>query len=261
MAPTVPAPGPMVEASPNESLAGRIRTKLTEEFLHVLYPTVYFIVGFNLIMLSTNLILAQYLVRLGNLLLATTSALIVGKAVLVADKMPFIRRFDTAPMIQPILFKTIVYWAFVFVARLLEEAIRYAFEHGTAAGVGAYIVTQFSWHRFAFIQLWILVLFLIYVTAAEFNALLGQGEVGRLLFTQGSTEVKLARRQRIRALIRLSHFAADHTAAELEDPTSAAHRRCLGMIAALAAVPGHRPGTAAGSTGPQGRPAPSPGQG
>lgn len=37
-----------------------------------------------------------------------------GKAVLVAEKMPFMRRFDGAPLIQPILFKTVVYWAFVF---------------------------------------------------------------------------------------------------------------------------------------------------
>jgi hypothetical protein len=267
MAPTIPAaPGPMGEASPSGSRLGRVRAKLIDEFFHILYPTLYFIVGFNLIELSTNLILAQYLIHLTNLLLATTSALIVGKAVLVADKMPFIRRFDAAPLIQPILFKTIVYWAFVFVARLLEAIIGYAFEHGTLAGFAAYMATQFSWHRFVFIQLWILVLFLIYVTSAEFNALFGQGEVRRLLFTQGSTELKLARRQRIRALVRLSHFAAGYTAAELQDPASAAHHRCLGMIAALAAVPGHRPRngqqlTANDSTGPRRRPEPSPGQG
>jgi len=34
-------------------------------------------------------------------------ALVVGKSVLVANAMPFLRRFDTAPIIQPVLFKTI----------------------------------------------------------------------------------------------------------------------------------------------------------
>ena len=260
MAPTNAATGSMISASSNESRIGRVRAKLTEEFIHVLYPTLFFIFGFNLILLSTNLILAQYQLPLTNMLLATTSALVVGKVVLVTDKMSFIRRFDTAPLIRPILFKTIVYWAAVFIARLLEEVIRYTFEHATLSGIATYIVTRLSWHRFAFIQLWILVLFLIYVTAAEFNALFGQGEIKRLLFTQGSTELKLARRQRIRALVRLSHFAADHTAAELMNPTDPIHRKCLGMIAALSAVPGHRAPTTGAFTDPQHPRAPNPGR-
>src|SRR5580698_5198806 len=116
MASTLPAAtGPMAGTVPSGPWHRRVLAKPEEEFLHVLYPTVYFIVAFNLIALSTNLILAQYLIHLGNFLLLTTSALIVGKAVLVADKMPFIRRFDTAPLIRPILFKTAVYWVFVFI--------------------------------------------------------------------------------------------------------------------------------------------------
>ncbi|MFO1055581.1 MAG: hypothetical protein U1E53_01285 [Dongiaceae bacterium] len=39
----------------------------------------------------------NYLVQLAGFMVATVSALVVGKAVLVADKMPFLRRFDGAP--------------------------------------------------------------------------------------------------------------------------------------------------------------------
>jgi hypothetical protein len=49
---------------------------------------------------------------------------VAGKAVLVADKMPFMRRFDGAPLIQPILFKTVVYWAFVFAHAALLTRLR-----------------------------------------------------------------------------------------------------------------------------------------
>ena len=92
-------------------------------FLHELYqiipPTIFFCIGFNLIVLTTNLILADYSVAFGNFMLATTAALFVGKAVLVADEMPFLGRYDRAPLLLPILFETLVYWAFVFTARLL----------------------------------------------------------------------------------------------------------------------------------------------
>jgi hypothetical protein len=33
------------------------------------------------------------------------AALVVGKAVLVTDHMPFMRRFEGAPLLQPIRFK------------------------------------------------------------------------------------------------------------------------------------------------------------
>ena len=45
-------------------------------------------------MLTTNLILADYLVAFGNFMLATAAALVVGKAVLVTNAMPFLRRYD-----------------------------------------------------------------------------------------------------------------------------------------------------------------------
>jgi hypothetical protein len=95
------------------------------ELREILPPTVFFFFGFNFVVLTTNLILADYLVAFGNVMLATAGALIVGKAVLVTNAMPFLRRYDRAPLIQPILFKTLVYWAIVFLARLLEHFVRF----------------------------------------------------------------------------------------------------------------------------------------
>ncbi len=80
----------------------------------------FFAISFNLVVLTTQLILADYLVHLWNFMIATTAALVVGKSVLVADALPFFRRFDTAPMIESVLFKTIVYWTVVFLVRFLS---------------------------------------------------------------------------------------------------------------------------------------------
>jgi hypothetical protein len=176
--------------------------------------------------LTTNLILADYLAAFGNFMLATAAALVVGKAVLVTNALPFLRRYDRAPLIQPILFKTVVYWAVVFIARLLEDFVRFCFvEHNPVASFPPHMITTFSWHRFAAIQIWILVLFLIYLTASEFNHLFGDGELRRVLFTQRPSELQLNRRQRIRELLRLSRLAEAHSVDEFRDPTSAAHNQ------------------------------------
>jgi len=147
-------------------------------------PTLFFIVGFNLILLTTQLILANYYGQLLNFAGATFSALVVGKAVLVANAMPLLRRFDKAPLIRPILFKTLVYCAVVFVFRIIEKLVEYFLGGGTFRDLPAEFAEHFTWQRFAAIQIWIFVLFLIYVGVTEINALLGKGSLWRILFRE-----------------------------------------------------------------------------
>src|ERR1700756_30004 len=91
------------------SIARRIGTRLLHEAREALPPTIFFFVGFNFIVLTTNLLVARYAVAVGNFMLATVAALVVGKAVLTANAMPFLKLFDRAPLIRTILFKTAVY--------------------------------------------------------------------------------------------------------------------------------------------------------
>jgi len=217
--------------------ASRVR-RVGAWFLHELYeilpPVIFFLAGFNLILLTTNLILADYSAAFGNFMLATTGALVVGKAVLVADTMPFLGRYDRAPLLEPILYKTLVYWVFVFIARLLEALVEFLM-HGHSLGEFVpHLASTFSWHRFAAIQIWIFVLFLIYVTASELNELFGQGELRRIFLTHRRSELQLNRRQRIRELVHLSRLADAHSEQEFHDPTSAAHRQLIEIVRRLA---------------------------
>jgi hypothetical protein len=137
-------------------IARRIGARLLHEVREALPPTIFFFVGFNFIVLTTNLLVAQYLVAVSNFMLATVAALVVGKAVLVANKIALLRRYDRAPLIQPILFKTGFYWVVVFLARLLERFVHFALEGNPPGDFIAYLMTTFSWHRFSAISLWIL---------------------------------------------------------------------------------------------------------
>jgi hypothetical protein len=158
-------------------------------FLHELYeilpPAIFFFIGFNLLVLTTNLILADYSAAVGNFMLATTAALVVGKAVLVADAMPFLRRYDRAPLLEPILFKTFVYWVFVFIARLLEALVEFLLHGHPLREFLPHLASTFSWHHFAAVQIWIFVLFLIYMTGSEINQLFGHGELKRIFSPTG----------------------------------------------------------------------------
>jgi hypothetical protein len=208
-------------------------TFVIKEFKEIVPPTLFFAAGFNIIVITTQLVLDDYFVQIGSFLIATATALVVGKAVLVANALPFLRRFDRAPLIQPIMFRTLVYFAVVFVVRFLEKIIEYWFGGGTLAAIPEYMTEHFSWHRFAAIQIWIFVLFLIYVTATELNTLFGDGELSKILFTRRSSQLKLTRRQRIRTLVSLSRLADAHTLDELADRDSPAHTELVGLIGRL----------------------------
>lgn len=210
----------------------RIFAFVKHEFRQVLPPTIFFFVGFNIILFSKRLMLAEHLIQFSGFFIATMSALVVGKVVLVADKLPFLRRYDNAPLIRPILFKTVVYTFLVGTVRLLEAFIHYV-AGGGEVGQGGFIddiLGRFSWDHFVAVQMWVFVLFLIYVTASEISNLLGDGELYRLFFRRQSSELKSIRRTRIRQLVRLSHLTEAHPIETLADRNHPAHAELVDIL-------------------------------
>jgi hypothetical protein len=61
----------------------RLLAFVIKELREVLPPTVFFAVGSNLVVMTTDLILADYLVSFASFIVATIGALVVGKSVLV----------------------------------------------------------------------------------------------------------------------------------------------------------------------------------
>jgi len=207
---------------------------------HVLPPTVFFFFGFNLILLTRWLTLREHGVPFTNFFAATLLALLVGKAVLVVDNLHFMRRFDGAPLIQPILFKSMIYWLCVFVLRLAEGLFQFLRDGGALGDFPNFLVAQFSWPRFLVIQIWLMVLFLAYVTAHELNSLFGDGELPRLFLRWHSSEAKLTRRQRIRLLTRLNKLTKDNPVEVISEKGAPAHIELIGILRELAARPGEK---------------------
>ena len=56
-------------------------------------------------------------------MVATVTALVVGKVGAHRERNAILAPFGTAPMIQPILFKIVFHWAGVFMVRFLENLV------------------------------------------------------------------------------------------------------------------------------------------
>ncbi len=211
------------------------------EMTHLLPPTIFFFIGFNLILWTKQMILQEHHIEFSGFIVATMAALVVGKAVLVTDHMPFMRRFEGAPLLQPILFKAAIYWVCVFLVRIGEGLLHFLHGGGVLADFPQHLINRFSWPRFLSIQVWLMVLFLVYVAIHELNRLFGDGELYRLFFRWHSSQAKLTRRQRIRLLTRLSRLTEANAIEAFSDPRSAVHAELVEVIRALATPPAAQP--------------------
>ena len=158
----------------------------------------------------------------------------------MVDNLRFMHRFDGAPLIQPIMFKSAIYWVVVFVFRIAEGLLHFLREGGALGDFPSFLAAQFSWPRFLAIQIWLMVLFLVYVTAHELNTLFGDGELPRLFLRWHSSEAKLTRRQRIRLLTRLNQLTKAVPIDVIIEKGSTAHTELVGILSQLAARSGEK---------------------
>jgi hypothetical protein len=228
---------PAIAASTSIPLLRRAFAWWLAQVKHALPPTIFFFVGFNLILWTKRLILEEHGVEFSGFFTAIVAALLVGKAVLVTDNLSFMRRFDGAPMIQPVLFKSAIYWLCVLIVRLAEEFVHFVASGGAITDFGGHLVDHFSLARFLSIQIWLMVLFLVYVTIHEVNELFGDGELYRLFFRWRSSEAKLTRRRRIRLLTRLNRLTEANPIEAFSDRTSPVHTELVAILHELASPP------------------------
>jgi len=228
---------PAIASSTPAALLRRAIAWWLTQVKHALPPTIFFFVGFNLILYTKRLILQEHGIEFSGFFTSLVAALLVGKAVLVTDNMRLMRRFDGAPMLQPILFKSAIYWLCVLIVRLAEELVHFVAAGGAITDFGDHFAGQFPLARFLSIQIWLMVLFLVYVTMHELNELFGDGELYRLFFRWRSSEAKLTRRQRIRLLTRLNRLTEANPIEAFSDRTSPVHTELVAILHQLASPP------------------------
>lgn len=146
---------------------GKVGAFLKREFLELLPTVIYFLIGFNLIALTKQIVLADEGVVFVGWKVATIGALLVAKVVLVADKLPIMRWVKGPPAIWPVLYRTALYTVFVFIAQMLEFLIEGWISGGSfGAGVqsiGAHLPPE----HIAFVYLWVFTLFANYMAVSE----------------------------------------------------------------------------------------------
>jgi len=164
--------------------------RLKQEFLGVIPAAVFFFVAFQLLALTRALILKQYDIEISAFVAAAVGALVVAKVIMVVDLLPFVNRFPDKPLIYNITWKATIYFGAAFFVRYIEHLFYFVREYGDLAAANRHLFDNIIWSRFWIVQIWLLVLLLIYCVMKELVRALGRDRVREVLL--GPARPKIA---------------------------------------------------------------------
>jgi hypothetical protein len=110
------------------------------------------------------------------------AALILGKAVLVADMIPVINRYPNRPLAYNIAWKTVIYLLMASIIHYLERLIHFSRQAGGIVAGNEKLLAQMVWPHFWAVQIIVFLLILVYCTAHELVRVIGKDKMLRLFF-------------------------------------------------------------------------------
>jgi len=156
--------------------------KLKEEFFKLLPPMIFFFVALHIVALIHVLMLKKTGIALSSSVSIAVAALILGKAVLIADMLPFINRFPHKPLIYNAAWKTVIYWLIAGVIHYLERLIDFWRQAGSFVAGNQKLLSEIIWPHFWAIQIILFVLIAMYCTVHELVRVIGKEKVMRIFF-------------------------------------------------------------------------------
>jgi hypothetical protein len=160
----------------------KLTNKLKEEFFALLPPTIFFFVALHIVAFVRVLMLKGTGVSPLTSVSVAIAALILGKAVLLADMLPMINRFPDKPLIYNVAWKTLIYLLLASLIHYLERLIDFSRQAGSLAAGNTKLLAEMVWPHFWAIQILLLVLILMYCTMHELVRVIGKEKVLRIFF-------------------------------------------------------------------------------
>src|SRR5205809_4700361 len=108
----------------------KLSSKLKEEFFALLPPTIYFFVALHIVAFVRVLMLKKTGIAPSSSISIAVAALILGKAVLIADMLPLINRFPHKPLIYNVTWKSVIYLSISMLIHYLERLFDFWRETG-----------------------------------------------------------------------------------------------------------------------------------
>jgi hypothetical protein len=160
----------------------KLSETLKKELYELIPPTLFFFVALHIVALIRALMAKGSGIPLSSTASIAIAALILGKAVLIADMLPLINRFPERPLIYNVSWKTLIYLVVAGVIHYIERLIDFAREAGGLIAGNEKLLTEIVWPHFWAIQILLFVLIVLYCTIDELVRAIGTRRFVRMFF-------------------------------------------------------------------------------
>lgn len=161
---------------------GKIFNWMKQEAIHALPSIIYFLCAFNFIHFTGSLVRSSYDQPYFTYLSMSLDALIVAKALLISNSLPFINAFPKKPLIYNIVWKDWIYSIFVFLIWSLDVFLHSLARHDSWGLAWAQFKYKLTTPVFISGLLWVWVLLAVYVVCHEVIMAVGKDKILRLIF-------------------------------------------------------------------------------
>jgi hypothetical protein len=156
--------------------------KIKEEALAMIPPMIFFFVALNIVALIRALMLHGTGIQLSTPVQILIAALVLAKAVLIADMLPLINRYPDEPLIYNVTWKTLIYLLIATGMHYLERLIDFWKEAGSFVAANHKLLEVMVWPHFVAIKLVLFVLILNYCVVTELSRVMGAKKLSNIFF-------------------------------------------------------------------------------
>jgi hypothetical protein len=160
----------------------KLPVKIKEEIAALLPPTIFFFIALHIVAFIHVLMLKETGITLETSASVTLAALILGKAVVIADLLPFINRYPEKPLIYNVAWKTTIYALLAVLFHYLERLFEFWRTAGGLIAANEKLLAEIVWPHFWAIQILLLILVLMYCMMRELIRVMGRDKVMLLVF-------------------------------------------------------------------------------
>ncbi len=155
---------------------------IKNDLFEILPPMIFFFIAFSLILVTKQLILREYGISWTGFGAAFIGSYLIGKVVLIVDKLAFINRFPGRRLIWKASWKCLIYLLAAVLVQYVEHIVPLLLRQKGIMEANRLFLSETVWPHFWLVQMWVTALFFVYCAMRELVRVIGSDKVVLMLF-------------------------------------------------------------------------------
>ncbi|MDB6081591.1 MAG: hypothetical protein JWO53_863 [Chlamydiia bacterium] len=160
----------------------RFLSRIKYDFFRMAPVVLFFFITFTLVDITELMAHKKMATFYCHLSVVAFASLVMGKVVLLSDRLPIIDLYSKKPLIYSTLWKTAIYLLVSIVVRFSDRLLPYLFEEVSWATTSDKVTSEMERLPFWLSQAWVALLFFVFVAYQELIRAVGEEKVRKLFF-------------------------------------------------------------------------------